>query len=271
MSSRNVRHILSLSGGKDSTALAIYLMDRVPDLEYVFCDTEKELPETYDYLQRIEAHLGKTIVRLKHDGRGFDHHLAMRHGFLPSPLNRWCTEYLKLRPFERYVGSAPVNSYVGIRADEDREGYISHRPNIRAVFPFREDGIVKQDVINILEGCGLGLPEYYKWRSRSGCFFCFFQQKIEWVGLIENHPHLFEQAQIYEHLSRETKHRFTWAQGESLDDLTKPERVAQIKREHERRLAVATASRPNKRLVEVFSDLIEEDSEGERACLVCEL
>ncbi len=43
-----IRHILALSGGKDSTALAIYLRDRVPEMEYVFCDTHKELPETYD-------------------------------------------------------------------------------------------------------------------------------------------------------------------------------------------------------------------------------
>ena len=38
------RHILGLSGGKDSSALAIYLRDRVPQMEYVFCDTGKELP-----------------------------------------------------------------------------------------------------------------------------------------------------------------------------------------------------------------------------------
>ena len=56
MSKHRVRHILSLSGGKDSTALAVYLRDRIPDLEYVFCDTEKELPETYEYLARVEAY-----------------------------------------------------------------------------------------------------------------------------------------------------------------------------------------------------------------------
>ena len=50
---RPVRHILSLSGGKDSTALAIYMRDRIPEMEYAFCDTEKELPETYDYLARF--------------------------------------------------------------------------------------------------------------------------------------------------------------------------------------------------------------------------
>ena len=69
MSNGQTRHILSLSGGKDSSARHL-LRDRIPELEYVFCDTEKELPETYEYLDRLEAYLGRPIVRLKHDGRG---------------------------------------------------------------------------------------------------------------------------------------------------------------------------------------------------------
>ncbi|MCA9976418.1 MAG: phosphoadenosine phosphosulfate reductase family protein, partial [Anaerolineales bacterium] len=113
-----VRHILSLSGGKDSTALAIYLHDRIPELEYVFCDTEQELPETYDYLGRLEAFLGKRIHYLKHDGKGFDELLTTRRGFLPSPQVRWCTDYLKIKPFEKFVGDDVVHNYIGIRADE---------------------------------------------------------------------------------------------------------------------------------------------------------
>ena len=49
------RHILALSGGKDSAALAVYLKDRIPNLEYVFLDTGHELPESYAYLARMEA------------------------------------------------------------------------------------------------------------------------------------------------------------------------------------------------------------------------
>jgi len=59
--SETVRHVLGLSGGKDSTALAVFMRDRVPQMEYVFCDTQKELPETYEYLDRVEAYLGKKI------------------------------------------------------------------------------------------------------------------------------------------------------------------------------------------------------------------
>ena len=87
--SKPVRHIVGLSGGKDSAALAIYLRERIPDLMYVFSDTDKELPETYDYLARIEAYLGKQIVKLRAE-RGFDHWLKVYGGYLPSPRMRWC-------------------------------------------------------------------------------------------------------------------------------------------------------------------------------------
>ena len=72
---RNRRHILGVSGGKDSSALAIYMRDKVPQMEYAFCDTGKELPETYEFLDRLEAFLGKKIERLNAD-RDFDHWLC---------------------------------------------------------------------------------------------------------------------------------------------------------------------------------------------------
>ena len=61
---KKIRHVLGLSGGKDSSALAVYMRDRVPEMEYFFSDTGKELQETYDFLDRLEAFLGKPIVRL---------------------------------------------------------------------------------------------------------------------------------------------------------------------------------------------------------------
>lgn len=276
MTEGRTRHILSLSGGKDSTALAIYLRDRVPDLEYAFCDTEKELPETYEYLDRLEAFLGKPIVRLRHDGRGFDHHLILRNGYLPSPRIRWCTQELKIKPYEAYVGGDPIVSYIGIRADEDREGYISRKRNIVPAYPFKEDGITKPDVFRILESSGLGLPDYYRWRSRSGCYFCFFQQRIEWVGLLENHPDLFEKAKEYERCGDQG---FTWVQSESLEELSCTDRIAAIKAEHRLRMAREerrTASRP---LVDVLSGSLSygafheaiESWQLERGCTICEI
>jgi len=184
---KKVRHILGLSGGKDSTALAILLHKEIPAMEYFFCDTGHELPETKSYLKLIEAILGIRINYLTAD-RDFDFWLKIFEGYLPSAKARWCTRKLKLESLEKFVGNDEAISYVGIRADEDRTGYVSTKPNIKAVYPFKERGMKKEDIFKILEESGIGLPEYYTWRSRSGCYFCFFQRKYEWVMLAEKHP-----------------------------------------------------------------------------------
>jgi 3'-phosphoadenosine 5'-phosphosulfate sulfotransferase (PAPS reductase)/FAD synthetase len=263
------RHILSLSGGKDSTALALYMKDKIPDMEYVFCDTGEELQETYDYLYRIEAHLNKPVVRLNPD-RPFKHYLEIYRGVLPDPRTRWCTRMLKLRPFEKYVGEDPVQLYVGIRADEPhRTGYISTKSNISPRFPFVENGLRVKDIVRILDDSGLGLPDYYKWRSRSGCYFCFFQQRREWVGLFENHPKLFWDAADYEKTAPETGEKFTWVEGESLRELAREERRLEIKQEYDVRIA-----RGKKNGLAADSPLIEVFSEGdspESSCLICHL
>jgi hypothetical protein len=317
-----VRHVLGISGGKDSAALAIYVKTKYPsiDLEFYTCDTGKELDETYQLIKNLEVYLGIKINLLmgavNSSEDPFDHFLKMYGGYLPSSSARWCTKKLKLDPFEKYVGDDPVVSYVGIRGDEDREGYISTKKNIQSIFPFRkniwssdvmskllsnqnisglleisknidfgrlkdkveqlivkkidqqfkqdqkldlfletdikafnmlvfnflktteyplakeesfplldnDEVLVRADIFKILEESGVGVPAYYKniefdvsgkkghyARSRSGCYFCFFQQKIEWVWLYEQHPELYKKAMEYE------KDGYTWGQHESLE------------------------------------------------------
>ena len=266
------RHVLSLSGGKDSAALALYMRDRVSDMEYIFHDTDKELPETYDYLARLEAIFGKSIVKSSSTDT-FDHWLAVYGGMLPSNRRRWCTRQLKLKPFEEYVGDGPVVNYVGLRADERRVGYISTKPNITAVYPFQEDGLVRADVIRILEDSGLGLPPYMAWgRSRSGCFFCFYQQKIEWVRLFETHPDLFERAREYEERAVQHGEQFYWCQNETLEELSRPERRRQIEENWKSAQARAGARRKNLPLIETLGGALQEDDPSLRdGCLICSL
>lgn len=270
---KKVRHVLGISGGKDSSSLAIYMRDRVPDMEYFFCDTGAELPETYEYLNRLEAALGKSIVRLNAD-RDFDHWMEVYQGTLPSPQMRWCTKNLKLKPLEDWVGEDEVISYVAIRADENRLGYVSTKPNIKAVFPFREDGIDRSGVDRILDEAGIGLPDYYEWRTRSGCYFCFFQRKHEWLGLKDRHPDLFEKAVAYEEKVR-YRHKamqgrnYTWSQGESLNELV--ERREEIEERHQAALErAAKRAKPNRPLLEVLSNALDEDDD-EAGCSVCHL
>jgi len=363
-----VRHVLGISGGKDSTALAIYLRDHYPELEleYYFCDTGKELAETYQLIADLEAYLGKPIVRLNAAPGSvedpFDHFLTMYGGYLPSPGTRWCTRKLKLEPFEAWIGDDPVVSYVAIRGDEHREAYISRKPNIQSIFPFRknmwsedvvarvlrndiiekvaalyqatahkdkwlqigevvnrpisprwdrvaklnalldvdtplfnrvvfeflqetdytlshvrdfpllpnQDNLIKSDIFRLLEDSGVGLPKYYNecefeldgkkgtyHRTRSGCYFCFFQQKIEWVWLYEQHPELFEKAMEYE------KDGFSWYQEERLEDLIKPDRLQQVKQEHLARLSRRSQVRSN-----LLLEILEDDDE-EVGCAAC--
>jgi 3'-phosphoadenosine 5'-phosphosulfate sulfotransferase (PAPS reductase)/FAD synthetase len=266
MSKKLTRHILGLSGGKDSTALAILLHKDFPDMEYFFCDTHKELPETYEYLDRIEARLGIKIQRLSAE-RGFDHWLDVYGGFLPSPKSRWCTKQMKIIPLEKFIGDDEAVSYVGIRADEKRDGYVSTKPNITPVFPFKERGLVKADIIQLLEDSGIGMPDYYRWRSRSGCFFCFFQRKYEWVMLAQEHPDLFAEAVRYEQEHSDGR-TYTWTQGETLAQLL--QRKEQIIGEHEKAIVRAQEKSAPSSLVEILEHILDREDE-ELPCLACHL
>jgi 3'-phosphoadenosine 5'-phosphosulfate sulfotransferase (PAPS reductase)/FAD synthetase len=373
----NVKHLLGISGGKDSAALSIYMSQKYPtlDIEYYTCDTGKELKETYDLIGRLNSVLGRDIELYKSMDEDnspmknpFDHFLALYGGYLPSATARWCTNKMKLQPFESYVGDEPTISYVGIRGDENREGYISKKENIQTIFPFRkniwsEDVIKKllsnsnieivkgyytqystknvfanalqyveqlispkftqtqklnalmdvdlklfnkvvfeflkttdypigkldefpliendeiiglNDVFQILEESGVGVPAYYKpieyqvdidgeikkgiySRSRSGCFFCFYQQKIEWVWLLEQHPELYAKSIEYE------KDGYSWM-AEHLEDLKKPERVASIKKEHYLRM---NRQKKKSRTGQSWQDdILEAEGEGCASCFI---
>tara|TARA_B100000780_G_C21122099_1_gene454607 strand:- start:1528 stop:2370 length:843 start_codon:yes stop_codon:yes gene_type:complete len=271
------KHVLGLSGGRDSAALAVYMRQNHPEieLEYFFTDTGKELPEVYEFLGRLEGFIGKPILRLNPD-RDFDFWLKQYNNFLPSPQTRWCTRQMKLRPFELWIkpeleAGKKVFSYVAIRSDEEfREGYKGNHANMKTLLPFKEAGIDKQGVMEILESSGLGLPKYYDWRSRSGCTFCFYQQKIEWVRLKEQHPEAFEEAKSYEKTAADSGSPFTWAEGENLDELTSPARVKQIKEDYEQRLLRAKAKRKANPLRDSEEEIDLDELYGKsKVCLAC--
>jgi 3'-phosphoadenosine 5'-phosphosulfate sulfotransferase (PAPS reductase)/FAD synthetase len=274
------RHLLGLSGGRDSAALAVYVRQTRPelDIEYFFTDTGEELPEVQEFLGRLEGFLGKPILRLN-PRRDFEFWLKEYNNFLPSPQTRWCTRQLKLAPFEEWTrpmlaSGEKVFSYVAIRSDEDyREGYSSKNENLKVVLPFRTDGIDKAGVIEILESTGVGLPRYYEWRSRSGCTFCFFQQKIEWVRLRERHPDSFQEAKDLEKTAIAQGSPFTWSKGEPLSDLEKPERVDAIRKEYAARLLRTRARKPRNPLRPWEENLDIDDTygveEADGGCNIC--
>ncbi len=264
-------HVLSLSGGKDSTALAFFIRDNMPEvhekIEYIFCDTECELPETYEYLDKIEVFFDKPITRLK-PYMSFDN-LYEFYKFLPSPMRRWCTIEMKTKIFRKYVyeklgkdNDGVLNLYIGIRGDEGhRNTNIDNGTGIVTHFPFKDHGVIKKDVEKILIGGGIGYPDYYKWRSRSGCYFCFFQRKIEWIGLYENHPDLFKKAMDFEEKSGKN---FNWCQSGPLADLVQPESIKKIKAGYEERVKKNKAKIP-------ANSLFDTDEDSGNNCILCHI
>lgn len=276
---KNTRHVLGISGGKDSAALAVYIKNRYPEIsdkiEYFFTDTGAELDEVYETLDKLEAYLGRPILRLGND-KPFEYWLEVHNNYLPSPKQRWCTRMMKIKPFEKFVGDSPVISYVGIRADENREGYISQKPTIRAVFPFTEDGLVRDDIFRILEE-SIGIPAYYEWRSRSGCYFCFFQRQDEWLGLKRRHPDLFQKAVDMEKNVAKRKfdwstsqihecgEGYTWSQAGTLEEIVYR---AELKEAEQQRGGC------KKKAIQSWQDVLKnemDDDPEDQACLICSL
>lgn len=197
---------------------------------------------------------------------------------------RWCTKNMKIKPIEDWVGTDPVVSYVAIRADEaNRKGHISTKPNIQTRFPFLEDGIEHDDVLRILDDAGIGLPEYYEWRTRSGCYFCFYQRKAEWIGLADRHPELFDRAVAIEQKVLQDAgvdgdadfganamrgRQYTWSGGETLVQLRA--RREEILERHDAAVGKARTARRNVPLVEALADALDEDDDT-TPCTVCAL
>ena len=122
--------------------------------------------------------------------------------------------------------------------------------------------------VSCIDADKAGYPAYYDWRTRSGCYFCFFQRRIEWVGLLERHPDLYELAMGYEKIDDEADERYTWTQRESLEELARPERVQEIKDRHEREMEKGKRRRINLPLVEVFDEVLD-DEDDDQPCFFC--
>lgn len=278
-STDTTHHVLSLSGGKDSTALAFYIRDHMPEIhkkiEYIFCDTECELPETYEYLDKIEVFLDKKITRLK-PYQSFEHLLDI-YGFLPSHYRRWCTVELKTKPFRKYINDkfvkkgCIVNMYIGIRSDESQRASAdkSEGEFIKAIFPFVESGFNEKDIHNILEQNGIGLPDYYSWSKRSGCYFCFFQSKNTWLNLNETHPDLFKKAKAFEDKRNEdtSYKKVSWNPDMTLEDMIKPKNIKKIRENYEK----IKERRLKKKQGLESNSLFDMDDEIQDACLMCHI
>ena len=269
-----MRHIILISG-KDSLATAIVQLRNEPDLEYELVHNEVgwDLPETLEWIDRVELSLGRKITRCGDDLT----EICYEQNCLPlAGLRRFCTKYAKIKPLNDYLGKLPATIYFGLRSDEpDRVGYDPPKHQT-AKYPLREHGIDLAGVWKICEQVDLLPPAFYwgwvesrvrelnpslsvqvdllppwerralfAWRSRSNCDRCPYQRQYEWIGLLEHHPDLFEDACV---LEEKLCHRdeFTWVQGYRLRQLAL--RHGEIRERRARRVAAYLNARQQMKL-----------------------
>lgn len=206
-----LRHIVGLSGGKDSTALAVRLAEVEPDkkYEYIITPTGDELDEMTEHWRYLSENILKTPLTVVSSGKSLKG-LIRQFKALPNFQQRWCTRMLKIIPFENFLyTAAPGVAYIGLRADEeDREGGVyGHIEGVEQRFPLREWGWTVVEVMGYLMSKGIKIPE------RTDCARCYHQRLIEWWRLWKNHPDIWEDAKHDEvmtgHTFRSPK-RDTW-------------------------------------------------------------
>ncbi len=181
-------HVVALSGGKDSTALALRMKEVWPDLDpwYVCTPTGDELPPMKAHWALLEQLLGKPITRV---GCGIDLvTLTKREKMLPNFRARFCTRILKVVPYQFWMQQhAPAVSYIGLRADE--EGRVGiETDKFECVYPFREWGWGYGHVIEYLKAKGVEVP------ARTDCARCFYQTLHEWWVIWKAWPAIWESA-----------------------------------------------------------------------------
>lgn len=205
----HVKQIVALSGGKDSTALALRLKEVEPETQflYVCTPTGKELDDLFDHWRTLKGLLCAPILPIMAQ-RGFDARIEA-YNALPNARMRWCTRELKIEPMKAFLlANAPCVHYVGLRADEEeRVGIYGEIAGVEQRYPLREWGWTKAKVYDYLAERGVEIPE------RTDCDRCFFQTIAEWYLLYKKHPDRYAEAEAQEEKTGHTfrsESRDTW-------------------------------------------------------------
>jgi 3'-phosphoadenosine 5'-phosphosulfate sulfotransferase (PAPS reductase)/FAD synthetase len=201
--------IVSVSGGKDSTALYLWAIEQFgkDGFRAVFADTGHEHPVTYNYLRNLPAMAGGPEIHwvkadftdaIKKRGREASGtpflDLMIWKGRAPSSKAQFCTEHLKLKPIQVWLeeirGDQDVIMYTGIRAGEsERRSKMAAREWSDLYDCYTQRPLLlwtAEQIFAYLKSKGVPPnPLYEAGFTRVGCFPCIHARKSELANLPE--------------------------------------------------------------------------------------
>ena len=217
-------NIVSFSGGKDSTAMLIMMIERGIHIDdIIFCDTGMEFPGMYKHIDKVEKYIGRKITRVRSE-KTYEYYLGehkKRNGCIgyghPDFFNRWCTQVLKKTPYARYIKKyIDIVEYHGIAFDE-KERADRNRENGRVIkYPLVEWEVTEPQALQYCYDRGFDWEGLYEDFNRVSCWCCPLSQINELRMLYNKYPDLWSELK---RIDKKSFRRFRFDY--SVDDLEK--------------------------------------------------
>ena len=205
-------YVASFSGGKDSTAMVLRMIETGGRLdEVIFCDTTMEFPAMLRHIEKVkkvieDAGIKFTTLRPKHD---FEYYLTTHqpkrkpdsdfygmsgYGW-PGVFSRWCTKALKQAIIATHLRGLrktfEVYQYIGLAADEDYRVQRVTNQNKWHLHPLREWGWTEADAMKYCRDKGYDWEGLYDIFNRVSCWCCPLQPLADLRKLRTHFPELW--------------------------------------------------------------------------------
>ncbi len=205
-------NIVSFGAGQNSTAMIIMMKNNGIKIdEIIYSETGNEMPQTYIFLKEFKKWCLKNnlkFVEVKSELGSVKSYYEEKK-IIPYRMFRSCTDKFKVRPINKYLKEKykdqEITIFMGIANDEvKRAEKMINKKKIQYKFPLIEKKIDREGCIKIIKEEGLSIP------VKSGCYFCPFQSKKEWVKLYKKYPDLFEETILFEKMEEHTPQAHSW-------------------------------------------------------------
>ena len=210
---KDKKYIVSFSGGKDSTAMLLLLIEKeYPIDEIIMCDTGKEFDDMYKHIDKVKSMIDMPITILKSE-KSFEYYMfdhiktkgknkGTKGYSWPDFRNRWCTQALKKSVIKKYLkhkypqDKYELIEYHGIALDESQRSEKNKEKNCR--YPLIEWGMTEKDCLEYCYSRGLDWNGLYKNLGRVSCWCCPLKSLKELKVIYEQYPQYWEKLKEWD-------------------------------------------------------------------------